>query len=332
MHERHKRILGTLHPERFEDLPVNWLHQVVDPTANPLRFATRVTQLTDEPDKDGIPYGPGFLGRITKQWWRHRVYHRTDKGDRYVGEFNPMRSNQHDAHQVMQDIVQASIQIGCDKAGLEMIHWPELLKNGWSDSGKQTYIPGAIFEEAPGRKDCHYILVHYVCMECRSTWQNPDHATERKCPKCKSRKTKPHYSRGDGSPFIIKHGNNKLFVLTKEIDRGTEHLTGLSRNTIIKKLQNYREIFERRIYRAHYDFPNSMVFIITPTESRRDAMLEVAPEVFRDRCSYIVYYVSPDWYNARSYDPGVMGLTYDFMTEQAGKRLGYPDFKIIDFK
>jgi hypothetical protein len=101
----------------------------------------------------------------------------------------------------------------------------------------------------------------------------------------------------DGKPFAITRNGCWLFVLGKEIDRGTEPLTaGHARRTIREKLEHYRECFEDRRYATHYGFPNSVVLFVTTSPVRMASMMELCRTVIGP-CTWLLFAHTKDWAN-----------------------------------
>lgn len=101
----------------------------------------------------------------------------------------------------------------------------------------------------------------------------------------------------DGKPFAITRNGRWLFVLGKEIDRGTEPLTaGTARRTIKEKLEHYRECFDDRRYATHYGFPNSVVLFATTSPVRMTSMMELARTVIGP-CTWLLFASTRDWAN-----------------------------------
>src|SRR6185436_18491194 len=125
--------------------------------------------------------------------------------------------------------------------------------------------------------------------------------------------------KADGSPFLVNHAGDQLFILGKEIDRSTEPLTGPNtRRSIKEKFEHYKEIFDNKLYRTHYGFPNSVVLFYAISESRMNSMVQLAREVF-GRSGYIIFYHWKDWANEPSYPPPSGELF-----TAAGKRANFP--------
>jgi len=289
--------LRLLNPELFTYLPSNWINAFVG--GNPSRFAKRLARLAryrHQFDARGqlIPDAalePPYLLR-RQQFCRHAVYSRTERGDRLVAELAPHRSKQPFAHQLLQDMVQASIELGVrTHPDFQLLTWPVLREHGWTELGVQKYVPQPTLR----LPDPHLIKLHNG------------------------------HSKADGAPFLLKHATgDQLFVLGKEIDRSTEPLTGPNtRRSIKEKLEHYKEIFDKRLYRTHYGFPNSIVLFYTVSEGRMHSIVRLAEEF---RCPYIAFYHWKDWANEPSYPPS----TGELFTA-AGKRADRPDFRLDAF-
>lgn len=101
----------------------------------------------------------------------------------------------------------------------------------------------------------------------------------------------------DGKPFAITRNGRWLFVLGKEIDRGTEPLSaGYARRTIKEKLEHYRECFEDRRFTTHYGFPNSIVLFVTVSPVRMASMMELSRTVIGP-CTWLLFAHTKDWAN-----------------------------------
>ena len=128
--ERDLEIFRILDPEhRFHCLPSNWLHAFIG--GDELRLSKRLGRLAREPNK--------YLERRQERF-KHAVYSRTNKADRYLGE---RRSRDRDpfAHRLLQDLVRASIEIGVGADSLlRTVPWAELAISG--------RIPKATIESA----------------------------------------------------------------------------------------------------------------------------------------------------------------------------------------
>ena len=126
----------------------------------------------------------------------------------------------------------------------------------------------------------------------------------------------------DGKPFAITRNGRWLFVLGKEIDRGTEPLTaGYARRTIKEKLEHYRECFEDRRYQSHYGFPNSIVLFVTTSPVRMTSMMDLCRTIIGP-CSYLLFSHTKDWANEQHFPPPSGDLLGSF------QRVGHPPFTL----
>lgn len=292
-------ILKKLNPEIYTYLPAPWLHALVTPDKNYIRFAKRAATLARWHMLDGKKEPP--LLKRHQVPLKHAVYSRSERGDVVASEPNPYRSKDHFAHHLLNDMVQASIEIGANKhKDFQLVHWPQLRDEGWTEHGERKYISDEPFDQ----KDPHIIPIR------------------------DERGKVTTHTHPDGPPFLVKYAGNQLFVLGKEIDRSTEPLetSHASRRNIKQKLEQYRRLFQNNEYRKHYGFPNSILLFVFVKEARMNSVLKLAESVFDKPCPYIAYYHWRDWYAERSFPEPT-----DHIFTAAGKRLGRGDFKLCDF-
>jgi hypothetical protein len=296
-------VVRKLNPERYTYLPAPWLHAVTAPNKNYIRFAKRVATLARWQKREGHVAEAPYLERHQIAL-RHAVYSRTERGDRLVNEINPQRTKEHFGHQLLQDMVLASIEIGVKKAtDLEIAFWSQLRDQGWTRQGEQQYVPDKTLNAA----DPHLIPL--------------------RDPARPKSELLARY-RADNKPFKLKHLKSTLFVLGSEIDCGTEPLTTTheSRRHIKQKLTNVKFLFDHKLYEEHYRFPNSIVFLVFTNQTRMQSAMRLAIEVLGSQCEYIVFYCWSNWPKERSYPP-----PSDYIFTAAGKRIGYSDFKFSEF-
>jgi hypothetical protein len=179
--------LRLLNPELYTYLASNWINAFIG--GNPFRFAKRLARLARyrhqfDDDSRQIPDAalqPPYLLR-RQQFCRHAVYSRTERGDRIVGELTPQRSKHSFAHQLLQDMVQASIDLGArEHPNFQLITWPTLRERGWTERGVVQYVP----DRTSLSPDPHLI------------------------------KLRGGHSKADGAPFLLKHAVDQLFILGK---------------------------------------------------------------------------------------------------------------------
>jgi hypothetical protein len=296
-------VVRKLNPELYTYLPAPWLHAVTAPNKSYIRFAKRVAVLARwQISKENAARAP-YLERHQIAL-KHAVYSRTERGDRLVNEINPQRTKEHFGHQLLQDMVLASIEIGVKKgADIEITFWPQLRDQGWTQQGEQKYVP----DKTLNAPDPHLILL--------------------RDPARPKSELLAHY-RADNKPFKLKHLKSTLFVLGSEIDCGTEPLTTTheSRRHIKQKITNLKFLFDHKLYEEHYKFPNSIFFLVFTNQTRMQSAMQLATDILGQHCAYLVFYLWKNWSKERSYPPPT-----DHVFTATGKRIGYPDFKLCEF-
>ena len=168
----------------FDDhrlLPANWIHALVG--GDRIGLNRRLTQL----------YREGLLNRETllgpKNVYETMTYSRTEKGDRFLNEkgFEGLpHDGTHDAHQVLLDILSASIELGARNSSIELHKWKEI-----RDHPKTPKLPNHPFRFQVGT--------------------NPNNE-------------KTIFLVPDGRPFFLK-GQEGSILFVKELDRNTEPAT-----------------------------------------------------------------------------------------------------------
>jgi hypothetical protein len=285
--------IKKLNPELYTYLPAPVLHALVAPKKNYIRYAKRLATLARW-QSNGHAQQPPYLQRHQVAY-KHAVYSRTVRSDTLVEERAPRRSKHSFAHQLQQDLVKASIEFGASKVpGFEVDLWPQIRDMGWRENGRQTYVP----ENTLSASDPHLIRVA------------------------------GRHVRPDEAPLLIRHRGLQLFLLGNEIDRGTEPLTTThaSRRNIKQKHEGYKELFEGRLYRSHYNFPNSLVLFVFTDRKRMESSIELQKQTFGMKCPYIVNYCWNDWATERSFS-----TWDDHIFTAPGKRLGCSDFTLAEF-
>lgn len=126
----------------------------------------------------------------------------------------------------------------------------------------------------------------------------------------------------DGKPFAITRNGRWLFVLGKEIDRGTEPLVAnYARRSIKEKLEHYRACFEESRYASHYGFPNSIVLFVTTSPVRMASMMELCRTVIGP-CTHLLFAHTRDWANEPRFPPASGDLLGPY------QRVGHPPFNL----
>ena len=226
--ERDLEIFRLLDPEhRFHYLPSNWVHAYI--AGDELRLSKRLARLAREPHK--------FLER-RQDWYKHAVYSRTTKADRHLGE-RRVRDRDPFAHRLLQDLVQASIEIGAaTDQQLRMAHWHEL-----ATSGK---IPKATIESLEPN-----------AISLRSSKLLPD--------------GKPF--------AIVSGGLWRFVLGKEIDRGTEPLVGAHARRSIRQKFTAYAECFEHRLYTTHYGFPNAVVLFVTTSEMRMNNMMQLCDDV-----------------------------------------------------
>lgn len=203
------------------------------------------------------------------------------------------------SHLVLQCLVMASIELGVrGDPAAQLLKWRDIVALGQIPDGTLSQSRGA----------------HYIPLE-------------------------RGHSKGDEKPFALRKDGEDLFILANEIDRGTEAFeSDKSRRTIREKFVHYKEIFDRRLWKTHYGFPNSIVIFYTLTESRMNSMRALAEREI-GRPSWLLFAHTRDWGNDKKephYPPppgarphhGIQPLE---LYSRPYKRVGHPDFYLNRF-
>jgi hypothetical protein len=225
----------------FDDyrlLPTNWIRAFF-PEADPIGLRNRLTALTKEPHT--------LLGRFTFNGTKNvnetMTYFRTTQGDRLLiskGYPPLVRSGLKDAHQVLCDLVDASIALGVRaEPNLELITWRDLLN-------------------------------HPKVPEATKRLSNPFSFT------LGDRRLTPD----GRPFIIKRRDTNQSILFFKEIDRHTEPLAKSElRASIAAKFDGYRRVFEGRLYTSQFGHGQALVLIVTTNVQHMRNMMEVAAEV-----------------------------------------------------
>ncbi len=263
--ERDFAILELLDPEfRYAYLPSHFIHAFLG--GDRLRLSKRLGRLSRAPHSYLLR--PPQRTHSLNANYKHDVYARAEAGDRLLIERGRLahrarRPPEPYAHQLLNDLVDASIDIGVRRdPTLRLIGWREILAH--------PKLPN------PTREATHPFRIPVAGVTLI-----PDgrpFVIERKL--------------ADGA-------RRYLCVAGKEIDRHTEPLvpTDLERSGIARKLDLYRAFFSGRVYQSHYGFPNSVVLIITTNARHLENMLALTRKLIGP-CSYLLFKHVPDWAHA----------------------------------
>jgi Replication-relaxation len=131
----------------------------------------------------------------------------------------------------------------------------------------------------------------------------------------------------DGRPFLLHHKDRHLYVLGFEIDRDTEPLTTTqTRRNIAEKFRNYKELFDKKLWKSHYGFDNSIVMFVATNESRMHAMMRLWDDTYGS-CTYITFTHEPDWFYEERFPKKDLGS----MFARPHLRVGHPPFYLDKF-
>lgn len=127
----------------------------------------------------------------------------------------------------------------------------------------------------------------------------------------------------DGAPLVLRHNLNGALALFRETDRATEDLSGNARITIEKKLLNWKQAIEGKLYEKIYGFPSAMLLFITIDERRMERIMRLTERTLGP-CSYILFKTTQDYEQSfKSVKPHTDILTMPF------KRVGFPSFSLL---
>jgi hypothetical protein len=197
------------------------------------------------------------------------------------------------AHQLLTDLIQASIEIGCRKhPNLRFVSWQEILTyqatpKGTKESKEPFRIPVRI-------KGTHTRL------------------------------------EPDGKPFAIwyEEGEWRFPVcLVVEADCGTEPLEPLNifeRANIEFKLLGYLDILRRKTYAAHFGFPNLLATFVTTSERRMKNIMALLDRLTEGQGSpHILFAAMPHLHQE------LVPMPTDAFFSQPYQRVGHPPFDLL---
>lgn len=263
--ERDIAIFELLDPEhRYTYLPSHWIHAFIG--GDRLRLSKRLGRLSRAPHNYLVR--PSQRAQSLNAQYKHDVYARAEAADGLLIERGrttrrARRPAEPYAHQLLNDLVDASIEIGVrSDPALRLIDWKEILSH--------PKLPDATRHAAQPFR-----------IPVAGSTLIPDgrpFVIERTSP--------------DGEKRYLCIGG-------KEIDRHTEPLlpSDPQRSGIAKKLQLYRSFFHDRIYHTHFGFPNAVVLIITTNARHLANIMQLTREIIGP-CSYLLFRHVPDWAHA----------------------------------
>lgn len=263
--ERDIAIFELLDPEhRYTYLPSHWVHAFIG--GDRLRLSKRLGRLSRAPHHYLVR--PPQRAQSVNALYKHDVYARAEAADRLLvarglRAERARRPSEPYAHQLLNDLVDASIEIG-------VLTDPTLHLVTWRDILAHPKLPATTRASA---QPFHIPLANATLI--------PDgrpFVIERTLP--------------DGSTRF-------LCVLGKEIDRHTEPLTAtdMERSSIARKLHHYRELFATRAYQSQFGFPNAVVLVISTNVQHLSNMMALTAKIIGP-CSYLLFRHVPDWAHA----------------------------------
>lgn len=107
----------------------------------------------------------------------------------------------------------------------------------------------------------------------------------------------------DCMPCCISGETQARYIFGQEYDRDTEggRLTNLARQSIKRKVTEYKELFDKRLWTI-YGFENAVVLFITVNATRELEIRNIIAEVFKEKpCTYLWVTHTQDWFNARHF-------------------------------
>lgn len=286
MGARDRAILELLDPAfGYKYLPSNWIHAFVGGDWTGLR--KRLARMKRKPEC--------YLLRPKVQDWsenaryKHDVYARSDAGARFLGTVNSSKifKDREYAHDLLTDLVDASIELGCrSDNSLRLLPWRELSNH--ANVPFRTRLSASPFRIPLGTH------------AGRELFLEPD-----------------------GRPLIIEKSNGSSFrnlYILKEIDLNTEPLTSsTSRASWQHKFERYQMFFDGRRYHFHYGFNSCLVLVVTTSEQRMRALLDMNPP------PHFLFRVEPNHARAPHFP-----APSDWILTTPWKRAQAPDFFLND--
>ncbi|TMJ03431.1 MAG: hypothetical protein E6G97_09850 [Alphaproteobacteria bacterium] len=213
--------------DRYDYLPWPWLHALHPGKLNENYFGRLCRRMMKEPNKllvlpDGQISGSGLHQR-------HAVYARNGK-----------RRQRYDDHNLLINIIRASLELGSREHGYRLIHWKDILGNPRLDPRHRDELNKrrTVFLELSSAED-------YEPDDC----------------------------------IIIDYGNDRYRYLFIEADRGTEPLTSklsIRRKTIESMFDQIRTISEKKLFRQ-LGFTHALFLVVTTDPIRMRSMIELEP-------------------------------------------------------
>lgn len=112
--------------DHYRNLPLNWMHALVDPDGSYAGFRNLCGRMVDA----GLLERRTFNGHGNNN--ETQTYSRTDPGKTFLRRkgYQPYSdyNTSQDDEQVLIDLVDAQIQLGAKKYGVEVHHWPDIVE------------------------------------------------------------------------------------------------------------------------------------------------------------------------------------------------------------
>lgn len=225
MSERHIALLNIF--DRYDYLPWPWLHALSPLSGDQDYFRKMCKWMMKEPNKLLVlPAGQIVPGTLHQ---RHAVYARANKA-----------RTPYNAHNLLINVIRASLEYGCIKVGYRLVTWREFIDNPRVDPD--------VREKILKHKTLHLEL-------SRDEEYEPDDC------------------------LIIDYGKNRYRYLFIEADRGTEPLISKSKarhKTIESMFEQMRTVSDRKLFR-NLGFTHALFLVVTTDPVRMRSMMELKP-------------------------------------------------------
>jgi hypothetical protein len=232
---------------------------------------------------------------------RRQIYELSDKGIRFLHERGLMlqrtRAPANFAHELMTCQLMASFELGCRETGHRLLTWIDILESpSLPDATRRSPRP-------------HHIPVTVTIDGVAiSTHVIPD-----------------------GTPFGIAksdgHNTAYLFCPGIEADCGTEPIgaSDFQRSSLYKKFVLYLEIDTKKIYRAHFGFPNLLIPIVTTNAARLSSMMRLLDRITGGAGAKNILFKTFPAFTSAGKPPPPSGL----MLTEDWQRVGHPPFNFL---
>lgn len=195
------------------------------------------------------------------------IYELDERGSRLLRDrglsFLPNGYHRNFAHELMAAQIMASIELGTkENPHIRLISWPEILASpNTPKATRESQTPASIPVTYLRRGERHAVNLT-----------------------------------ADAHPFglerLIAGTRTYLFFPGIEADCSTEPLdpNDYERSSIVRKIDAYTAVAQQSIYRSHFGFPNFLVPIIAPTETRMRSMMRLVDKITDGRGSKLFFF------------------------------------------